>query len=79
MYMNIQFWNEWWCCRNKSPAGAGAREYRLLSLGVTEDVSGELTEADVASAGLLAVVEDLGHEEVGVEGDRPHRREAEEP
>lgn len=50
-----------------------------MSLGVTEDVSGELTEADVASAGLLAVVEDLGHEEVGVEGDRPHRREAEEP
>jgi hypothetical protein len=38
----------------------------------TEDVGGELAEADVAPAARLAVVEDAGHEGVLVEGDGGH-------
>ena len=48
----------------------------------TEDVGGELAEADVAAAGGLAVVEHPGHEVVGVEGDGEdggERGEAEPP
>ena len=38
----------------------------------TEDVGGELAEADVAAAARLAVVENAGHEGVLVEGDGGH-------
>ena len=48
----------------------------------TEDVGGELAEADVAAAARLAVVENAGHEGVLVEGDGGHdgeQGEAEAP
>lgn len=45
---------------------------------ITKDIGGEFPEANVAAAGLLAVVEDQWHEIIRVEGYNPHRRQAEE-
>ena len=59
-----------------------ARTYDVTMYLLTEDVGGELAEADVAAAARLAVVEDAGHEGVLVQGDGGHggeQREAERP
>lgn len=45
----------------------------------TQDVGGEFPEPDVPSALLLAVIQDLGHEGVGVEGDGAHDRQRRQP
>lgn len=42
----------------------------------TENVGGEFPESDVTAAGFFTVVENLGHEEVSVESDESHRRQA---
>ena len=56
-------------CHVRVVMGCSGKEWIREVNSNTEDVGGELAEADVAAAAGLAVLEDAGHEGVLVEGD----------